>query len=90
MFDGVSGAVLQVRNPDPDAPTHSGHIHPVLEALHVASFGGWSIHWMYFLSGLMGTAMMATGTLLFMVKRRQKSALNLAQPPLVSTGSSTA
>lgn len=75
MFDGVSGAVLQVRNPDPDAPTHSGHIHPVLEALHVASFGGWSIRWMYFLSGLMGTAMMATGTLLFMVKRRQKSAL---------------
>ncbi|TDS82196.1 PepSY-associated TM helix domain-containing protein [Comamonas sp. JUb58] len=74
-FDGVTGAVLQLRNPAPQAPTHSGQIHPVLEALHVASFGGWTLRWMYFVFGLMGTAMMATGTVLFMVKRRKKSAM---------------
>ncbi|MEJ5152416.1 PepSY-associated TM helix domain-containing protein [Comamonas sp. MYb396] len=73
-FDGVTGAVLQLRNPAPQAPTQSGQIHPVLEALHVASFGGWTLRWMYFVFGLMGTAMMATGTVLFMVKRRKKSA----------------
>jgi uncharacterized iron-regulated membrane protein len=41
--------------------------------LHVGGFGGWSIKWLYFLSGLMGTLMIATGLVLFTTKRRQKS-----------------
>ena len=44
-----------------------------MEALHVASFGGWTMRWLYFGSGLLGTAMVATGCCLFMVKRRQRS-----------------
>jgi len=82
LFDGVSGAVLQVRRPDPDAPYASEQIHKVLEALHVASFGGWTIRWLYFFCGWMGTAMMATGTLLFMVKRRQKSGMEFGAATL--------
>jgi uncharacterized iron-regulated membrane protein len=74
-FDGVSGQVLQVRRPEPHAPFSTGQIHQAIEALHVASFGGWTIRWLYFFSGCLGTAMMATGTLLFMVKRRRKSAM---------------
>jgi uncharacterized iron-regulated membrane protein len=45
----------------------------VIQALHAAHFGGWGMKWLYFASGLLGTAMIATGTLLFMVKRRRKS-----------------
>lgn len=38
----------------------------------MASFGGWAVKWLYFLCGLAGSAMMATGAVLFMVKRRHK------------------
>ncbi|WP_245200473.1 PepSY-associated TM helix domain-containing protein [Herbaspirillum sp. LeCh32-8] len=57
------------------APEHfsARHVHPVLEQLHVAGFGGWGMKWLYFLSGLIGTAMIATGLQLFAIKRRQKS-----------------
>lgn len=71
-FDGVSGELLQVRT---GGGGKSGSpVHGVMNALHLVTFGGWTMKWLYFLSGLLGTAMVATGTVLFMVKRRQKSA----------------
>jgi uncharacterized iron-regulated membrane protein len=73
-FDGATGAVLEVKTPRPQDATTSADVHEVLKALHLARFGGWSIKWLYFASGLLGTAMMATGTILFCVKRRKKSA----------------
>ncbi|RYF27568.1 MAG: PepSY domain-containing protein [Comamonadaceae bacterium] len=72
-FDGVSGALLQLQRPEPDAPFATEQVHGVMEALHYARFGGWPMRWLYFVSGLLGTAMVATGTVLFSVKRRQKS-----------------
>ncbi|KQM72835.1 PepSY domain-containing protein [Xylophilus sp. Leaf220] len=72
-FDGVTGAVLQVQMPAPGAAFAAEDIHATLEALHFARFGGWTVKWLYFFSGLLGTAMVATGTLLFSAKRRQKS-----------------
>ena len=57
------------------------HVHETIETLHKASFGGWKIKWLYFLSGLMGTAMIATGTLLYAIKRRKKSEHGSAPPP---------
>ena len=74
-FDGVSGAVLQVQRPESPAGFASEQVHQVMEALHLARFGGWPIKWLYFISGLLGTVMVATGANLFMVKRRRKSAL---------------
>ncbi|WOI47014.1 PepSY-associated TM helix domain-containing protein [Acidovorax sp. BLS4] len=71
VFDGVSGAVLQVRRPDPDAAFASEQVHAVMESLHFARFGGWPMKWLYFASGLLGTVMVATGTVLFSVKRRR-------------------
>ncbi len=72
LFDGASGALLQAR------PSGGGKsaspVHGVMNALHLVTFGGWTMKWLYFLSGLLGMAMVATGTVLFMVKRRQKSA----------------
>lgn len=75
VFDGVSGAVLQVQRPEPPAGFASEQVHQVMEALHVARFGGWPMKWLYFFSGLLGTVMIATGANLFMVKRRRKSEL---------------
>lgn len=72
-FDGVTGAVIEVKAPKMDQPTTSADVHEVLKALHLVRFGGWSMKWLYFVSGLLGTAMMATGTILFCVKRRKKS-----------------
>ncbi|MBV7537515.1 PepSY domain-containing protein [Duganella sp. sic0402] len=73
-FDGVSGAVLEVHKPRADAASTSADVHEVMKALHLVRFGGWSMKCLYFMSGLMGTAMMATGTILFSIKRRKKSA----------------
>lgn len=75
VFDGISGAVLQVKRPDPAQPFASEQVHGVMEALHFARFGGWTVKWLYFISGLMGTLMVATGAILFAVKRRQKSTM---------------
>lgn len=72
-FDGVTGAVIEVKTPRVNEPTSSADVHEVLKALHLVRFGGWSMKWLYFVSGLLGTAMMATGTILFCVKRRKKS-----------------
>ena len=72
-FDGPSGAVLESRLHEADAPHRPQDVQDVVKSLHVADFGGWAVKWLYFFSGLAGTAMVATGTLLFSVKRRQRS-----------------
>ncbi|MFP4217062.1 MAG: PepSY-associated TM helix domain-containing protein [Phycisphaerae bacterium] len=47
-------------------------ITDVLRGLHEANFAGPLLRWMLFLSGVMGTGMIATGLVLWTVKRRQK------------------
>lgn len=71
-FDAASAAVLQVVPAQHDG-FEARQVHETIEALHKADFGGWTIKWLYFFSGLMGTAMIAIGTLLFSIKRRRKS-----------------
>lgn len=75
LLDGVSGEVLQSRKPDPVAQSAGLATHSVVEHLHFARFGGWSMRWLYFISGLAGTMLMATGCILYLVKRRQKSGM---------------
>ncbi|QQB37323.1 PepSY domain-containing protein [Achromobacter deleyi] len=72
VFDARSGAVLQAV-PAFEAGTAAHQVHEAIETLHKADFGGWSMKWLYFVSGLAGTAMVATGTLLFAIKRSKKS-----------------
>jgi len=43
-----------------------------LYGLHLARFSGAGLRFLFFLSGLLGTAMMATGLILWVVKRRPK------------------
>ncbi|WP_176469954.1 PepSY domain-containing protein [Pseudomonas sp. Irchel 3A5] len=73
LFDGITGATLQVQKPLPETLSLGDQIYGVLRSLHFAELGGWGMKWLYFVSGLLGMGMMATGTLLFTIKRRNKS-----------------
>lgn len=72
-FDAATGDPRQLKRPLADALSAGERLHGTLESLHVAGFGGWPMKWLYFASGLLGTSMMAAGTLLFSIKRRIKS-----------------
>jgi uncharacterized iron-regulated membrane protein len=72
-FDGVSGALLATEMPH-QAPRNAARATLVtLDELHRLHFAGAVIRWLYFIAGMAGSAMMAIGAILFMVKRRQKS-----------------
>jgi uncharacterized iron-regulated membrane protein len=68
VFDGVTGEIRsQV------APTSSGMIaRGGMVGLHAGRFAPMTMRWLFFLSGLAGTAMVATGLVLWIAKRRQK------------------
>ncbi len=72
-FDGVSGALRETEMPHRAPPNGARATMATLDELHRLHFAGAVIRWIYFVAGLAGTAMMATGAILFMVKRRQKS-----------------
>ncbi|MYM22071.1 PepSY domain-containing protein [Duganella sp. FT135W] len=72
-FDGVSGALLETEMPHRAPPNGARATMATLDELHRLHFAGSVIRWIYFVAGMAGTAMMATGAILFMVKRRQKS-----------------
>lgn len=68
-LDGASGRVLPSTRAAPGGATAT---HRVMVDLHTAWFAGYGLRWLYFLSGLGGTAMAATGLCLWCVKRRAK------------------
>jgi hypothetical protein len=70
VFDGVSGALLD-RERERSVPKA---IVDTLLALHEGLFAGPVLRWLYFLSGLLGTAMIGTGLVLWTVKRRERLA----------------
>jgi len=68
----ASGELLRLR---PAGGVHGGApalAFQVMSDLHMSKFGGLAVSWLYFICGLAGAAMMGTGALLFMVKRRAK------------------
>ncbi|WP_286370364.1 PepSY-associated TM helix domain-containing protein [Variovorax saccharolyticus] len=73
-FEAASGRTLEVRQPGGVDGGTASLAQSVLGSLHMASYGGWTLKWLYFLAGMAGTAMMATGAILFMVKRRGRHA----------------
>jgi len=70
VFDGPSGTLQQVRGQAGPAAETRG----VLYGLHVARFADPAMRWLFFLSSLAGTAMVATGLVLWTAKRRAKQA----------------
>ncbi|MCE4285015.1 PepSY domain-containing protein [Xanthomonas hortorum pv. vitians] len=73
VFDANSGAVLEQHADASRTDVRAQDVEEVIKTLHVAGFGGWTSKWLYFICGLAGTLMMATGTLLFSIKRRRRS-----------------
>ena len=69
VFDGASGSLLETR-----APSQRGTLNFVegLLGLHEGLFAGPVLRWLYAVSGLFGSALVATGLVLWTVKRRQK------------------
>ncbi|MCT9809978.1 PepSY domain-containing protein [Acidovorax sp. Be4] len=72
MFSAATGEVLQVRMPGGVDGGKASLAQSVMGGLHMAKFGGLAMKWLYFLCGLAGSAMMATGAMLFIVKRRPR------------------
>lgn len=68
VFNGVSGELLY----SGAAPSQAAQVNQVLTGLHQAIYAGPSLRWLYFFSGLMGAAMIATGLVLWTAKRRRK------------------
>ncbi|WP_306396895.1 PepSY-associated TM helix domain-containing protein [Telluria beijingensis] len=69
LFDGVSGALLATHDSASPAIRTWGGAY----ALHLGRFADPLLRLLYFLSSLAGAAMVATGMVLWAVKRRQKS-----------------
>jgi len=75
VFDGTSGELLYVQPADASGVKQ---FRDVLIGLHEGLFATSLLRWLYFLSGLLGSAMVATGLILWTVKRRQKAERNNA------------
>ena len=69
-FDGVTGEQLS----GPTDMRASVLTHRVISGMHFAQFGGYPMRWVYFICGLISSAMIASGLVLFTVKRRRKYA----------------
>ena len=68
-FDATSGEILHVKTRYHGAGLAT---MDVLEGLHEALFAGPVLRLLYFLSGIMGAGMIATGLVLWTTKRRQR------------------
>ncbi|WP_430009086.1 PepSY-associated TM helix domain-containing protein [Methylophaga lonarensis] len=73
MFNATNGQLMHHRMPGQviDNPAYSAQ--QIMRRLHFANYGGYTVRWLYFLLGLAGAVMIASGSILFMVKRRQKA-----------------
>ena len=67
-FDGATGAMIASTS----APGPATATRGVLYGLHLARFSGPTLRWLFFGSGAAGTAMIASGLILWVVKRRRK------------------
>lgn len=69
-FDGVSGELLGSQTSWNERVTW----HRMMVGLHIGKFGGYPVAWLYFIAGLLSSAMIAAGLVFFSVKRRPQQA----------------
>ncbi|GAA4323563.1 PepSY-associated TM helix domain-containing protein [Pigmentiphaga soli] len=67
LFDGMTGELRDA--PALPAPSAASATYNVLTSAHLGRFAGPALRWLLFLSGMAGTAMAATGLVLWVVKR---------------------
>ncbi len=70
LFDGTTGALIAKTPATGPAAEARGIFH----GLHLARFSDIWLRWMFFISGIVGCAMIATGLVLWAVKRRRNAA----------------
>lgn len=70
LFDGASGELLEHR---PASDSVGRFSRELLLGLHEGLYAGTVLRWLYFLSGLLGAAMIASGLILWTFKRRQRA-----------------
>lgn len=68
-FDGVTGALQEAEDDHSATVVTTG----VITGLHLGLFAEPLLRWFYFIVSLAGTAMVATGLVLWIAKRRQKA-----------------
>ena len=83
LFNGTTGELLERRG---EALAPAAETHGVLYGLHIGRFANPFVRWLFFLSGLAGTVMVATGLLLWAVKERQKFAKVLVKGGRIGFG----
>lgn len=83
QFDGTTGALISTMGDEVSAAAES---RGVLYGLHVAEFAHPLLRTLFFLCGFAGCAMVATGALLWAVKKRQGYAKVLAKGGRVGFG----
>lgn len=83
LFDGGTGALLAAHEDNGAALSTWGAAY----ALHLGRYADPVLRWLYFLSSLLGAAVVATGLVLWTVKRRKKGAGGWR---LVDTGNAAA
>lgn len=71
IYDGVGGELLHETSAV--IPSVPRKINSVLLSLHEGLFSRWPLRWLFFLSGIMGAGMIATGMILWAAKRRTKA-----------------
>jgi uncharacterized iron-regulated membrane protein len=67
VFDGRNGALLEQDTPPP--PSAIRATYNVMTSLHLGRFAGPAMRWALFIGGIIGTLMVATGMVLWVVKR---------------------
>lgn len=75
IYDGQTGEILKQSKPPPLAVT----AHTVMIGLHAGRFSDYWLRWLYFVLGAAGCGMIATGLVLWTVKRRRQL-LNMDEP----------
>ncbi|OBX17891.1 hypothetical protein A9995_14575 [Erythrobacter sp. QSSC1-22B] len=78
VFDGASGKLLQNFSLPP-----IGHASAWVQGAHFMQFDHWPLRWLYFLGGLGGCVMIATGLLFWLKSREGKLAANSIEYRLV-------
>lgn len=79
VFDGVTGESIGDK---PALTSVPRAVRDTLLGLHEGLFAGPVLRWLYFFTGLLGTAMIATGAVLWTLKRRTKEMQKIRGPSL--------
>ncbi|NRB23730.1 PepSY domain-containing protein [Shewanella sp.] len=83
VFSGVTGELITM-SPSEESATHA--TYDTLMSLHTARFAGAILRGFFFICGLMGCVMIASGALLWAVKIRQKQQKQLSKGKTASLG----